>query len=263
MAEVTGAYSRCTAIVSFYDEPLDLLAASISSLAGVVDHVVAVDGAYMLFPEGKPSSDPQQMRLIEEICRGLRIGLTTHTPMTTWVGNEVQKRNHALRLAEAVTSEDGWYYAHDADTVVTHAAGDWFSKLEQIKDELWGAINVGVREVRNLPVQVPLEDTHSPCRLLYRAVRGLHYGPTHWTLRALDPATGEVMCLWGDKGLNPVDAYDGKHLLKVDHRRERATERQVRARMYYARRDTLGVEAGPPPVIRHTDGTIRPVSARG
>ena len=200
------------------------------------------------------------MRLIEEICRGLRIGLTTHTPSQVWAGNEVQKRNHAVRLAEAVTREDGWYYVHDADTVVTSVAYDWFTQLEKIRDDDWGVISVGVRESQNLPIQVVVEEAHAPVRLLYRALRGLQYGPTHWTLRAPDPLTGEPICFWGDTGYEPVAAFDGTFLLKLDHRRERPEQRRVQARQYYDRRERFGIEQGSVPMIMHTDGQIRPAT---
>jgi len=226
----------------FYDEPLDLLAASVSSLIGVVDHLVAVDGAYMLYPDAQPSSDPQQMRLIEEICRGGRVGLTTHTPTHTWSGNEVQKRNHALRLAEAVTREDGWYLIHDADCVITKVSSNWHQDVENIPQD-WGAATVDVRIVQNLPgIAVDPADNYQPYRLMYRAVRRMLYGPSHFVVHAPDPATNEVICISGPNELEPVAAYDATHLLKVDHRLDRPEYRRVNARKYYVQRERYGIE---------------------
>lgn len=235
--------SRCTALYSFYDEPIDMIAASVAALGGVVDHLVAVDGAYMLFPDGKAHSDPQTVKVIEEICRGLRIGFTVHIPSHVWSGNEVQKRNHMVRLAEPVTREDGWYFAVDADVVVTNVAFDWFEQLEKIAADDWGAIEIAVRERRTLPagVQYP-EDPYSNVRLFYRALPGLTYGPAHWVIHAPDPETGEPLCLWGPHEYSPCGAFDAGHLLKVDHRFERSEERTVNARKYYARREQVGVE---------------------
>jgi hypothetical protein len=143
---VSVPYSRVTALLSFYDEPVEMLAAHVASLAGVVDHIVAVDGAYMLYPDGKPASDPLQMRVIQEVARGLRIGITTHTPSSVWVGNEVAKRNHLLRLAEPVTREGGWYLVLDADCIVTGVHPSWFQEgREGGKRGLRGA-NGRVRE---------------------------------------------------------------------------------------------------------------------
>lgn len=259
MSDETGKYSRVTAIVSWYDEPLELLTASISSLAGVVDHVVAVDGGYFLFPDAKPSSDPTQARVIEEVCRGMRVGLTLHVPGHVWGGNEVQKRNHAVQLAEAVTREDGWYYVHDADTVVTNVVYNWFERLDEIRDENWGAISVGVREV--IP-GLALEDVHAPCRLMYRALKGMQYGPAHWVLHAPDPLTGEYICFWGPVEYRPIDAYDGTSLLQVDHRRDRSEDRTVRARKYYVRREQFGVERTKKVHTERKDGSFHPVTKR-
>lgn len=242
----TGTYSRVTGILSFYDEPTELLAASVSSLTDVVDHLVVVDGAYMLYPQGKPSSDPDQMRLITEICRGARIGLTTHTPVQVWSGNEVQKRNHALWLAEAVTNEDGWYLVLDADCIITQVSPSWFKDVHEIAEDGWGAIDLSVRETRPIPgVELDPEDSYAPIRLMYRALRNMQYGPSHWTLRAPDPNDeNEWLFFWGPKEFEPVSSYDGKHLLKFDHRHDRPEYRRVNQRKYYAKRDQLHIEDG-------------------
>lgn len=252
-------YSRVTALLSFYDEPVELLAAHVASLAGVVDHLVAVDGAYMLFPEGKPSSDPQQMRIITEVARGLRIGLTTHTPTTTWIGNEVAKRNHVLKLAELVTREDGWYLVLDADCIVTGVHPEWFQVVEKVANDGYGAMNIGVREVQNIP-GVTQTDTHAPVRLMYRAVRGLEYGPSHWTVSYEDPdAELGRTYLWGDRSFRPVDAYDGTSYLRIDHRHEVTAERDLAQRQYYARRDKLGIESPVTLHVRGLDGSFKPI----
>jgi hypothetical protein len=86
----------------------------------------------------------------------------------------------------------------------------------------------------------------------------MQYGPTHYTLRALDPLTGEEIYFWGDTLLEPVDAFDAMHLIKVDHRRERPEARRVKARQYYDRRERLGIERLTVTNVQHTDGSIRP-----
>lgn len=243
----SGTYSRCTALTIFYDEPYELIAAHFSSLSGVVDHVVAVDGAFMLYPEAKPASNPLQVSLIAEICRGLRIGLTLHSPTEIWTGNEVQKRNHSIILAEAVTNPDGWYLSTDCDEIITHVAHDWFSQLKTLSDDGWGAIDIGIRETRVIPgVDVPPDDVHNPIRNVYRALRGLRYGPTHYTLRAPAFEGGNIaqagICIRGEKNFDPVDSYDGTHLLKFDHRQDRPEYRNIAKRKYYVRREQLGIE---------------------
>lgn len=255
---MSSHYSRVTGILSFYDEPLELLAASVSSQIGVIDHLVAIDGAYMLFPDAQPRSDPSQMRLIEEICNGARIGLTAHTPVNVWGGNEVEKRNHAIKLAEVATDPNGWYLVLDSDCVVTHAAGDWFEQVARIPED-FGAAMIDVREVQDLPgVDVDPSDAHSPVRLMYRALRGMTYGPAHWIIHAPDPETSEPICFWGPGEFHPIDAYDLTHLLKIDHRRERPEYRRVNSRLYYSRRDQLGVESLTCVYTKKLDGTYGP-----
>lgn len=256
MADMSGSRtSRITGLLSFYDEPLELLAAHVSSLSGVVDHLVAVDGAYFLYPQAQPSSDPSQMRLIEEICRGLRIGLTTHTPSQVWAGNEVQKRNHMVTLAEPVTDPNGWYIVLDADCIVTKVADDWFQQMEQAAKDGWGAAEISVREVREIPgVAFDPQDSYGPIRLMYRAVPNLTYGPAHWCIHAPDPETGERIFFWGPPDLKPVDAFNARHLLKFDHRMDRPDYRAVNARKYYLKREQLGVENGSRMWTRGLDG---------
>lgn len=260
---MTGTYSRCTGILSFFDETLEMLAASVSSLVGVVDHLVAVDGAYALYPGGKASSDPSQMRLISEICSGARIGLTTHTPSAVWGGNEVQKRSHALHLAEAVTDPNGWYLVLDADCVVTEVHPEWFTRLKEVADDDWGSIEVGVYEVRPIPGYFPEPgEGLSPVRLMYRALRGMTYGPSHWTVHAPDPESGDEIFFWGPKEFEPVSAYDGTSLLHVEHRLGRPEYRVQNAKMYYSTREHLGIESTTKVMVRGKNGEYHELKRR-
>lgn len=230
--------SRCTALTIFYDEPLELIAAHFSSLAGVVDHVIAVDGAFAHYPDAKGASDPTQHRMIQEICTGARLGLTLHVPTGPWYGNEVEKRNYTLALAEPVTREDGWYLSSDVDEVIVHVAEDWFEQLQRISDEGWGTMNIGIRETRVIPNDpgfVP-NDTWNPITNMYRAVPGLAYGPAHFILHA------DGVCYRGTQDMEAVSPYDATHLLRFDHRQERPEYRNIAKRKYYAKRERLGLE---------------------
>lgn len=239
---MSSEYSRVTGILSFYDEPIELLAACVSGMCRVVDHVVAIDGSYLLYPNGQPSSDPQQMRIIEEICRGSNVGITTHTQTQRWHGNEVQKRNHALRLAEAVTSPEGWYLVLDADCVVTYATPMWFETVAAIPED-FGAAMIDVNVVQTIPgIELEPDDAYQPVRLMYRALRRMVYGPAHWIIHAPDPETNEPICFWGPNELEPVEAFDLTSYLKIDHRLERPEYRRVAGRKYYVMREKLGIE---------------------
>jgi hypothetical protein len=74
-----------------------------------------------------------------------------------------------------------------------------------------------------------------PVRMLYRAVRGLRYGPEHWCVSA------GAERLWGPEPLAPAE--DLSDLLEVEHRwSARSDERLLRAVGYYAQRDDAQVE---------------------
>jgi hypothetical protein len=55
----TTAVPKIVALTAFYDEPPAMIASMLNGLARLrVDHVVALDGAYRLYPDGKPASHP-------------------------------------------------------------------------------------------------------------------------------------------------------------------------------------------------------------
>jgi hypothetical protein len=68
---------RLHALMSFYDEPIETLIASIATLplAGV-DHLVALDGRYGLYPGDTAVSDANQHAAIVMTCRELGIACT-------------------------------------------------------------------------------------------------------------------------------------------------------------------------------------------
>ena len=91
---------KLIAILCWYDERPSWLAGVTASLARLqVAHLVAVDGAYGLYPKGHGCSGTEQQQTIVETCRAAGIGTTVHTPPEPWFGNEVEKRNLAFQLA--------------------------------------------------------------------------------------------------------------------------------------------------------------------
>ena len=74
-------------------------------------------------------------------------------------------------------------------------------------------------------------------RLLYRARRGLRYGPLHWEL------TGPKGKLWGLGTDALLPAEDLTEILIFEHAWDRRTDDRLRAALeYYDRRDEAGVE---------------------
>jgi hypothetical protein len=107
------------------------LAELVASLARCgIDHVIAVDGAYALYPQARGSSGSEQAHVVASAALGAGLGCTVHVPQDRWLGNETEKRSFMFRLghALAVPGED-WLVVADADEV-WEPAGSLRSELE-------------------------------------------------------------------------------------------------------------------------------------
>jgi hypothetical protein len=190
--------------LSFFDERPSLLAECVASLGRAgVDHVVAADGAYALFPGAKAWSQVDQHEAIVGVCRGIGLGLTLHVPSEPWFGNETEKRTALFALGELVAGDDGWLWVIDADETVTSGNG-----LRQALDETdhdvgevlyWERCDGDVFDVG-----------HERQRRLFRAGLGITVGPAHWRY-----ATADGRVLWGhDQELAAEDLL----MVRVEHR---------------------------------------------
>jgi hypothetical protein len=218
---------KLIAVLNWYDERTSWLAGCVASLKKAdVSHVIAVDGAYCLYPNGKSYSGPEQHAVIVETCRALEMGCTIHTPQEPWIGNEVEKRTVSLKLAEtiAVPYED-WYLIHDADHVVNTALGHTKRLQETDRD---------VAEVRFVEKYDALL-SGGPLRCIFRAIPGTFYDGNHYTPRAEG----------ADLHLPSTPALD-LSCIEIEHRtRERDRYRKEAQQSYYDRRDRMGAEVHP------------------
>jgi hypothetical protein len=115
---------RLVGLLSWFDENPAWLAEVVASLAGTVDHIVAVDGSYALYPEARGSSGSEQADAVTSTAQGARMGVTLHVPQWPWVGNEVEKRTAMFALGHLIAAPgEDWLAVVDADEVWTHAAG--------------------------------------------------------------------------------------------------------------------------------------------
>lgn len=227
---------KLVGILCWYDEPVSQLAACVASFAPALDHLVAVDGAYWLYPGAmqRPASDREQAETITSVCGAVGLSLTLHVPNEPFMGNEVEKRNLSLDLARTVAGAEDYVVVFDADMEAHHVAGDLRSQLE---------------EERPLVASYGLGRSLEACESIYQLLPSLVYGPAHWTI-SIDRAEvdGETDCprvfVRGNRDLHDVvDPYDLTRELKVDHHHNvRSTDRRQAARDYYRRRDELGVE---------------------
>jgi hypothetical protein len=242
---------KVVGLLSWFQESPAWLAGCVASLDGIVDHLVAVDGAYFLYPNSvvKWRSDRLQAETIRETATSLNIGLTLFVPNGPFMGGEVEKRNLTFRLAETVTTEDDWLFAIDGDELVSYECGfrDELEKTENL------ACNIGLRNTVD-PLALPdrlrqqlvrnemVLEGIQPSRSVYRALRGLRYEGAHYVITA-DTEDGKTY-LWGNSRYHTfVDAADLASNLVVDHRLDRTRERDRDRREYYRLRDELGIEA--------------------
>jgi hypothetical protein len=217
-------------LLSWYDEPATWLAAAIASHHKLsLDHLIAVDGAYALFPNGTPRSPGDQHVAIHATCEHHGIGLTIHTPTATWQGNEVEKRTHMFRLADTVSrASQDWYVVIDADHVLTDHPADLRDQLASTR-----------RDVAQTTLYTGPEET--VVRNIFRAIPGLRCKTNHYTY-----VTPSGRKLWGNESdgtrLEPALELD----VRIEHRTDdRHPDRKHAKTSYYEARDTQLIERGP------------------
>lgn len=227
---------KLIAILSWYDEPSWCLAELVSSVAQAgADAVVAVDGAYDLYPEGRGQSPSEQAQVIQATAQGAGLEVLMHVPREKWFGNEIEKRTHAFTLAHAIAvPELDWLWILDADEVVTESQG-----LRAALDETEApAASVMMEEVINSS-----RSGIVPMRKFFRAQpTGIHCEHNHFTFR-----TGDGQLLYQGFETPSADLAECEHLafMRFDHRNGRSVERKYAAQVYYDRRKQMSAELVP------------------
>ena len=221
---------RVIALLSWYDEPASWLAELAASLGRFgVDHLVAADGAYFLYPQGRAASPVDQQEALLRTSLGAGMGCTLLVPQDRWAGNEIEKRTALFRAGEIVSEPNvDWYFPVDGDMVLTEAYG-WKDQLAEL-DEHVAQIMLWERDNGS-------GESQCAAPQLYRAIPGLHVETNHFTYR-----TGDGRYL---RGGTLVDVEPAAMLLnvKVEHRqRQRPNVRKQGQQGYYARRASARAE---------------------
>lgn len=226
---------KVCALLSWYDEDPRWLDRCVRSLAWLpVDRVVAVDGAYALYPGGKAASPPDQPEAIRRACLGIGAQCTLHLPDEVWAGNEVEKRNRLFELGERFTSEGDWWFVVDADEHVLYAPADLRDRLQRAPFDV-GAVELVEPGGPTGTITFP---THPK---FFRAIRGLRCHQDHFTYRTPDGRN-----LWGDAKRTRLEPRADLSGVRVEHRKEfRHPDRRAAANGYYRARDAAGVEELP------------------
>lgn len=248
-------------IFSWYDESPAWIAAAIAGAARFCDHILAVDGAYALYPEGSPRSHPNQVEAILHTAEAQGVACTLYQPQEVWWGNEVEKRNKSLDLIGPLAEDGDWVCIFDADYHVLKC------NPESIRHELTttacDVATYGITEgedwlsngAESLAVQAKIKSQWvSQSRDLYRWNPTLRVGPAHgdYSIGGGIDVTGfgdtsprefpARKWLRGPYDLQP--AHDVSGFLTVWHRtKSRILVRRESQQGYYHMRDTLGVES--------------------
>lgn len=233
---------RVIALLSFYDEPIELLVACLSGLAKAgVDHVVALDGRYAMYPADAPISHVNQHSAIVLACRNLGMACTLSVPNEPWAGNEVEKRTALFALGWSVARDGDWFWVQDADQIVSDIPNGWKERLAATQHDV---ATVTMHDC--VVAENPSDDWPADFKMrsLFRA-QPITVQTNHCTYVAED---GRV--LWGmvvagsDRGRCEVPALDLAGL-KVDHCPQvRPVDRLKAKGEYYVGRDAAGIERG-------------------
>jgi hypothetical protein len=237
------------ALLIWYDEQPRQLASCVAGIARLADHLVAVDGAFYRYPQGRPHSGGSQATTIYETAVAAGMAVTLHSPATVWHGDEPAKRNHSLDLARAQATEmEDWLLVLDSDETVT-----WVSELarKDLEETDSHAADVQFHVTESNP-----HDWQGRTRRLYRLLPGLRYTTTHFTMAGYDPDLGEQVFVngrGGEYGEPFQDALDLTAQVHVEHRHGLRTPERDRAAAEFMQ---LRHFTEPWPIAeQHRDGT--------
>lgn len=227
--------------LSWFDEEPRWLTASVAAFAKLCDHVIAVDGAFFVYPEGRPASGGDQAETILAAARAAGIGCTVHVPQGVWMGNEVEKRSCYAKLANALgTPYEDWLLVLDADEEISEVSPLARNDLETTDLD---AAEVGMWTTDEL------RSWFGPTRRLYRLLPEMEYVGTHFSLRGtgLDGETVWLNGLGPRYGQTLGDALSMVTTIRVEHKHHLRSESRAEKADTKAKMIPL-VEKWPEPV---------------
>ena len=223
------------ALLNWYEEPPEWLAAVVASLSRLCDGIVAADGAYYLFPNAlrQPVSGAVQATTIVETALSVGMSCTIHVPSAPWLGNEVEKLNAILRIAPGIPMED-WYFRMDADELLTTVPDDVREQLERTDRH---AVDLRLWE----RLETFGQTQQSPIRRLYRVLPGMSFGPAHHIITGF--VDGEQVVISDlERPRTQTPALDMPDL-RMEHRGHmRPKARRDDKEWYYRKREEFGIE---------------------
>lgn len=224
-------------LLAWYDESPIWLGAAVTAAAKLCDHVVAVDGAYALYPRGRAQSDPEQAEAILHAAYGAGIGCTIHRPPSVWTGNQIEKRTTMFGLG-ALTGAD-WFYVFDADDLVTKVPADAKERLAEAEEDvavltLWWTEDVERDPEKSSAARqfsYPHEAANRYFRGLFRALPGLRVEGSHYHYCA--ERAGETVHLRGHADYHELAPFLNLTDMKVQHRHPQRTRARLEVSAAY------------------------------
>lgn len=215
--------------MAWFDEDPRWLTASVAAFAKLCDHLIAVDGAYFAYPEGRAASGGDQAESIVAAARAAGIGCTLHVPQTVWMGNEPAKRSCYTRIVNALAEPyEDWMLVLDGDEEIS-----WVSPLAKydLEETDLDAAEVGIWTTDEM------RSWFGPSRRLYRILPEMKYEPTHFSLSGVG-RDGETVWLNGRGPMYGEPLGDAlrmvteirvehKHHLRLESRAQKADEFNV------------------------------------
>lgn len=228
--------TKIIGLLSFFDEEPALLYESVSRVCALgVEHVLAMDGPYALYPYDKVSSGPECKAAIVDACEAHGATYWVVDPHKAWEGNEVEKRNAMLFAAMAPVTGvpsiaehvEDWFLVFDADHMWSKIAPEWVDLGHLLDLTPHDVAEVAFGEDRDHPYEA---------RLLNRVIHGMQYERAHWRIRYLNGRSSATLRA-GDAS-DQVEVLDLTDSFSVWHAvYEQPEERRLRQGVYYRYRD--------------------------
>jgi hypothetical protein len=216
-----------TGLLAWYDESPQWLAEAVEGAAKLCDHVLALDGAYALYPRGRARSDPEQAEAILYAAQRSHIGCTIHRPASVWLGNQLEKRSLMFELGATIGAD--WFFVFDADDLVSYVPADARRRLEATEEDVAVYTLGGERYHRGL----------------FRALSELRVEDAHY--HYLAERDGETVHLRGNSDVHCLEPFLNLTDLRVQHRQGlRSSERQAASAEYRRRVMEHGLEKTTP-----------------
>lgn len=237
---------RLHGILCWYDESPSWLGTAVAGFSRFCDHILAVDGAYALYPGGRPRSHPRQAEVIVHTAEAAGIACTLYQPADVWWGNEIEKRNKSLDIIGAFAEDGDWLCVFDADYHLMRGnPASLKVDLERSEHDVatYGIVDAedwAVTSASDLALEASLASQWtSQIRDLYRWHPTIRVGPAHGDYS--DARYGPRRWLRGPYELAAAEDVSGS--LTVYHRtKDRAKIRKDAQQGYYKKRDILRIE---------------------